>query len=177
MKHTTLTRVLALLLALTFIGLMFVSCARTQEPTDTETSSAADTTTAPSTTAPAEETSEKGFCTIVIEGDPATEYRVNLDKVTGMNGLLAVLEYLKTEKSLTYVAESGFLTEVGSVKQDATAGKYVYIWTSVEKDFDVSAYASTKTYGELTLTSSGVGATDMTMTDGATIYIGLYSWS
>ncbi len=41
----------------------------------------------------------------------------------------------------------------------------------------MSAYASTKTYGELTLTSTGVGAKDMTVTDGATIYIGLYSWS
>ena len=169
MKHATFSRVLALLLALTFVGLMFVGCTRN----DTEQPSTAETT--PS--APTEETSEKGFCTVVIEGEPATEYRVNLDKVTGTDGLLSVLAYLKTEKSLAYTEEYGFLTEVGSVKQDADAGKYVYIWTSVEKDFDVSAYASTKTYGELTLTSTGVGAKDMTITDGATIYIGLYTWS
>ena len=176
MKHTTLTRILALLLALTFIGLMFVGCARTQEPTDTETSSAADTTTAPSTTAPAEETSEKGFCTIVIEGDPATEYRVNLDKVTGMNGLLAVLEYLKTEKSLTYVAESGFLTEVGDIKQDTSAGVYIYLYTSVVKDQDVSEYKTEQAYGDMTLVSAGVGAKDMTIENGAVIYIGTISW-
>ena len=169
MKHATFSRILALLLALTFVGLMFVGCTRN----DTEQPSAAETT--PST--PTEETGEKGFCTVVIEGEPATEYRVNLDKVTGTDGLLSVLAYLKTEKSLAYTEEYGFLTEVGSVKQDADAGKYVYIWTSVEKDFDVSAYASTKTYSELTLTSTGVGAKDMTITDGATIYIGLYTWS
>ena len=152
MKQTKLTRILSLLLALVLVSLVFVGCQQ-------------------------EETSEKGFCTIVLEGDPATEYQVNLDKVTGTNGLLAVLDYLKETEGLTYTESAGMLTEVGTVKQDATAGKYVYIWTSVEKDFDLTQYASTKTYGNVTLTSSGVGAKDMTVTDGAIIYIGLYSWS
>ena len=152
MKQTKLTRILSLLLALVLVSLVFVGCQQ-------------------------EKTSEKGFCTIVLEGDPATEYPVNLDKVTGTNGLLAVLDYLKETEGLTYTESAGMLTEVGTVKQDATAGKYVYIWTSVEKDFDVTVYASTKTYGDATLTSSGVGAKDMTLTDGAIIYIGLYSWT
>ena len=151
MKKTTFTRTLALLLALTLVCLVFVACNR-------------------------EEKSETGFCTIVLEGDPAVEYRVNLDKVTGTDGLLSALDYLKETEGLTYSADAGFLTEVGSIKQDATAGKYVYIWTSVEKDFDVSAYASTKSYGDATLTSTGVGAKDMTLTDGAIIYIGIYTW-
>ena len=72
MKHTTFSRVLALLLALTFVGLMFVGCARN----DAEQPSAAETTPSTTTTTPAGETSEEGFCTIVIEGEPATEYRV-----------------------------------------------------------------------------------------------------
>ena len=152
MKQTKFTRILALLLALLFVSLAFVGCQR-------------------------EEKSENGFCTVIVEGDPAIEYRVNLDKVTGEEGLLSILEYLKAEEGLTYSADAGFLTEIGAVKQDVTAGKYVYIWTSVEKDFDVSAYASTKEYGDTMLTSSGVGAKDMTVTDGAVIYIGLYSWS
>lgn len=152
MKQTKITRILSLLLAILLVGLVFVGCQQ-------------------------EEKSEKGFCTIVLEGEPATEYRVNLDKVTGENGLLAVLDYLKETEGLAYTESAGFLTEVGTVKQDAAAGKYVYIWTSVEKDFDVTAYASTKTYGDVTLTSSGVGAKDMTLTDGAILYIGLYSWS
>ncbi len=152
MKHQKFTHLLSLLLAIMLVGILFVGCQQ-------------------------DEKSEKGFCTIVLEGEPTTEYVVNLDKVTGTNGLLAVLEYLKTEEGLVYVESAGFLTEVGEVKQDAAAGKYVYIWTSVEKDFDVSQYASTKTYGDKTLTSAGVGAADMTVTDGAVIYIGLYSWS
>ena len=152
MKQTKLTRILSLLLALVLVSLVFVGCQQ-------------------------EETSEKGFCTIVLEGNPATEYSVNLDKVTGTNGLLAVLDYLKETEGLAYTESAGMLTEVGTLKQDATAGKYVYIWTSVEKDFDVTVYASTKTYGDVTLTSSGVGAKDMTLTDGAIIYIGLYSWT
>lgn len=179
MKQTKFARTLTLLLALVFVCFAFVGCNLTNEPAETEPQTEATTPagTSDTTTAPAEETSKKGFCTIVLEGDPAVEYRVNLDKVTGSNGLLSALEYLKTEKGLTYSADAGFLTEVGSVKQDADAGKYVYIWTSVEKDFDVSVYASTKTYGDATLTSSGIGAKDMTLTDGAIIYIGLYTWS
>ena len=176
MKKQAFTRTLALLLALAFVCFAFVGCNLTlQEPTEAEAATKP-TNTVTTTPAPSEETSEKGFCTIVLDGDPAVEYRVNLDKVTGNDGLLSVLEYLKNEKSLSYVADSGFLTEVGAIKQDAAAGKYVYIWTSVEKDFDVSQYASTKTYGDLTLTSSGVGAKDMTLTDGAMIYIGIYTW-
>lgn len=151
MKHIKFTRTLALLLALTLVCLAFVACSK-------------------------KEMSETGFCTIVIEGAPAVEYRVNLDKVTGNDGLLSVLDYLKEAEGLTYSANAGFLTEVGTVKQDATLGNYVYIWTSVEKDFDVSAYASTKTYGDQALTSAGVGAKDMTLTDGALIYIGIYTW-
>ena len=152
MKQTTFTRVLSLLLAIMLIALTFIACTK-------------------------KETSESGFCTVVLEGNPSTEYVVNLDKVTGTNGLIAVLDYLKETEGLTYTESAGMLTEVGSVKQDATSGKYVYIWTSVEKDFDLTQYASTKTYGDKTLTSSGVGAKDMTVTDGAIIYIGIYSWS
>lgn len=152
MKKQFFTRTLALLLALLLVAVTFVGCKQ-------------------------EEKSERGFCTVVLEAEPAVEYRVNLDNVTGTNGLFAVLDYLKESEGLSYEENSGMLTEVGDVKQDTTAGKYVYIWTSVEKDFDVSAYASTQTYGDLTLTSSGVGAKDMTVTDGAVIYIGLYSWS
>jgi hypothetical protein len=152
MKKQFFTRTLALLLALLLVAVAFVGCKQ-------------------------EEKSENGFCTVVLEGDPAVEYRVNLDKVTGTNGLLSVLEYLKETEGVSYTENGGMLSEVGSVKEDAAAGKYVYLWTSVEKDFDVSVYASTKTYGQLTLTSSGVGAKDMTVTDGAVIYIGLYSFT
>ena len=150
MKTNKRIRILSLLLVLVLICSAFVGCA---------------------------ETSQTGFATIVIEGDPAVEYRVNLDKVEGDDGLLSVLEYLKTANGLAYNADAGFLTEVGEVKQDADAGVYIYIWTSVDADKDVSAYATTKDYKDMTLTSTGVGAKDMTVCDGAVIYIGTISWS
>ena len=150
MKTNKRIRILSLLLVLVLICSAFVGCA---------------------------ETSQTGFATIVIEGDPAVEYRVNLDKVEGDDGLLSVLEYLKTANGLAYNADAGFLTEVGEVKQDADAGVYIYIWTSVDADKDVSAYATTKDYKDMTLTSVGIGAKDMTVCDGAVIYIGTISWS
>ena len=171
MKQTKFTRTLALLLMLALVCLSFVAC-DLGEKNPAETTPAADGNETPDA-----ETSVKGFCTIVLEGTPAVEYRVNLDKVTGKNGLLSALDYLKESEGLTYNADAGFLTEVGAVKQDAAAGKYVYIWTSVEADFDLTQYASTMTYGETTLTSTGVGAKEMTLADGVIIYIGLYSWS
>ena len=42
----------------------------------------------------------------------------------------------------------------------------------MEADFDVSEYVLKKTYKETALTSSGVGASDMTILAGCTVYIG-----
>lgn len=150
MKNKTTQRILSLLLALALTCLVFVGC---------------------------DESSKNGFVTIVLEGEPAVEYRVNLDKVEGNDGLLSVLTYLKAEEGLEYQTDpTGFLMQVGNVKQDTLAGVYVYIWTSVAADADVSEYAITKEYGDMTLTSAGVGAKDMTLTDGAVIYIGTIAW-
>ena len=152
MKRNPITRILSLLLVLVMIYSAFVGCAES-------------------------ETKQSGFATIVLEGEPAVEYRVNLDKVDGNEGLISVFEYLKAEQGLSYTYEAGILSEVGSVKQNDDTQTYIWIWTSVEADMDVSAYATTKDYNGMTLTSSGVGATDMTVCDGAVIYIGTISWS
>lgn len=114
--------------------------------------------------------SKNGFVTVVIGTETPTEYQVNMDKVEGGDGLLSVLAYLKTEKNLTYVEAGGMLTEVGDLKPEAPV--YIYIYTSVGEDIDVSTYATTMEYKGQTLISSGVGAKDMHMTDGAVIYIG-----
>ncbi len=123
-----------------------------------------------------EESSKTGFCTIVVGTDTPTEYKVNLDKVEVKEGLISILNYLKEEGKLDYKSnDSGYgayLTEVGDIKEDSANGIYVYIWTSAEKDFDVSQYATTKEYNGKTLTSSGVGASSMTIEDGVVVYIG-----
>lgn len=117
-----------------------------------------------------------GYCTVVVDGETPKEYSVDLDKVTVDKGLISVLDYLKKEQGLTYTGTESsmgtYLTQVDGLKEDKTSGTYIYIWTSVEKDFDVSAYATTKEYGGKKLTSSGVGATSMTIENGAMIYIG-----
>ena len=184
MKTNKIIRVLSLLLVLVLICSAFVGCTQsTVNDGEQESPPATNNTqedTPSSTDTPEgekEEDSQKGYLTLVLQGDPAVEYRVNLDKVEGDDGLLSVLEYLKTANGLAYNADAGFLTEVGSVKQDDAAGVYVYIWTSVEADMDVSAWATTKDYKDMTLTSTGVGAKDMTVCDGAVIYIGTISWS
>lgn len=114
-----------------------------------------------------------GYLTVVVGGDE--EFEVDLDKVEITEGALSVLEYLKNEGKLDYTASEGaygaFLTKVGDVEENAAEGKYVGIWTSVAKDFDTSAYATTKEYKGTTLTSAGVGISQLTLTDGAVIYI------
>ena len=186
MKIKALTRILTLLLALVLCGALLAGCTPAPESgADGETTATTEANLGnaeeaePNEAEPneTEEVSVKGYATIVLDDEAKTEYRVNLDKVEGNDGLLSVLAYLKTAEGLTYANDAtGFLTEVGAVKQDAAAGIYLYIWTSVEADADVSAYATTKDCKGKTLTSSGVGTTDMTMEDGAVILIGTIAW-
>jgi len=127
---------------------------------------------------------DKGTVSVVLapatEGGEATEYVVDLSKLKGNDGLMAVLAYLKDKEGLTYTetaSEYGaFLTQVGDLKQDTAKGEYIYLYTSVAKDADTGAYATTVTYKEHTLTSSGVGSSSMTIEDGAIIYIGIVKW-
>ena len=121
-----------------------------------------------------------GEITIVIGDSEKTEYTVRLDKFEQREGLMSALEYLEKRGVLEYTAKSGpygsFLTEAGELKENSSEGRDIGIWTSVESDFDVSVYATTVEHNGVTLTSSGVGASQMTLTDGAVIYIGYISW-
>lgn len=116
-----------------------------------------------------------GTVSVVLGTDPETVYTVPLDRVTGTEGLMSVLEYLKEAENLTYTAEDSgygaYLTAVGDLAQDSAAGKYIMLYTSVAEDADVSQYATTVTYDGRTLTSSGVGASSMHMRAGEVIYI------
>ena len=175
MKKTKILRVLAIIMALCLMSVAFIGCQKTDEPADTtQTTTSATENTAETTE---EKKSVKGYTTIVLETNTDVTYLIDLDNVTGTNGFLSVLEYMKSQNKLTYECDaSGFLTRVGDVAQDTAAGKYIYIYTSVEKDQDVSQYATTMTYNGLTLVSAGVGAKDMTVEDGAVIYIGTIVW-
>jgi len=118
-----------------------------------------------------------GTATVVVteDGKNYKEYSVPLSKVTGKEGAISVLEYLKAEGELDFEAkDSGFgkyLTKVGDVCENGDEGKYVGIYTSVEADFDVSEYKSEVEYKGTKLVSSGVGISSMSVPDGAIIYI------
>ena len=123
------------------------------------------------------ESDADGEVTLVVAGDTTQVFSVEISKIEGEKNVLTLVEYLNNKGLLDYKTDAtGFFTEIGSVKHNADEGKYVGIWTSVEEDFDVSQHATTKEYKGKTLTSSGVGAKDMTLKDGAIIYFSYIIW-
>ena len=112
-----------------------------------------------------------GVVTVVIGTETPTEHVLEFEEGDITNGLFSVLDELE----LSYTTDSyGMLASVGDLVP--TPPTYIYLYTSVAEDFDVSQYALTMKYGTYTLTSSGVGAKDMHITDGAVIYIGTITW-
>lgn len=87
----------------------------------------------------------------------------------GLDGIDSVFDALDAAE-VGYTQSGGFIYTVDGI----TLGEneYIYLYTSVEKDFDVSQYALTVDWCGVTLTSSGVGASDMSIEAGCIIYIG-----
>lgn len=110
--------------------------------------------------------------TLVIGTEEPVEYEIKLDGLSVECNLVDVLGAAKEQFGIEYVIADGMLSEVGKLKPDSTKGEYIYLFTTVEADFDVSEYVLKKTYKETALTSSGVGASDMTILAGCTVYIG-----
>ena len=113
---------------------------------------------------------------VILDGDNATPYTVDLAKIPSgdsSKGLIAILDYLKDNGKLTYTADDSgygaFLTQVGELKQGD--GYYLYVYTDVETDIDVSQYATQVTYNGKSYTNSGVGVSQMSVKDGCTIII------
>ena len=128
------------------------------------------------------EIDSEGKCTVVLaEGGAIAEYEVPLSSLEGGKGAIAALDYLVADGKITYLSTDigygVYLTEVVatdgsvSVKEDGSKDKYVYIYTSVEADYDVSEYAQSVNYKDGVLVSSGVGISEMSLPDGAVIYI------
>ena len=118
----------------------------------------------------------EGNATLVIATEEKQVYDLPLSKLSDGKGLLPVFEYLKEEKGLEYDVSGTMINSVGGLANDYDLGTYIYIYTSVEKDFDVSEYKTEIEYEGKTLVSAGVGFNEMSVTDGAIIYIGLISW-
>ena len=118
-------------------------------------------------------TDAAGKATLVIEGDSLTEYEVSLDEFEG-NSVADMLNYLKETKGIAFEYSGTMVTQVGDVKNDDGAGKWVYFWTSVADDMDVTEWVSYVEYDGKQLASSGKNVFEMTVADGAVIYVGYY---
>ncbi|MDE7216274.1 MAG: hypothetical protein K2O08_05655, partial [Clostridia bacterium] len=120
---------------------------------------------------------DSGVMTLVVKnGDDIKEYTVDLSEiqnVDGGKGVMVILEYLKNNDDLTYAYEESaygaYLTQVNSLKQEN--GAYIYLYTDVESDIDLTEYPTTIDYNGKTLTNSGVGVSQMNVKDGCTILI------
>ena len=125
--------------------------------------------TACNTAAPEE--SAAGSVTLVVKGSEEKSYTVSLDGLTVDKGLVSILDALKSEGKLDYGITGTFLDYVGEVKNDYDKGEYIYVYTSIEADHDVSAMRHSITYNGKELVSAGIGAAEMTVKDGAIFYV------
>ena len=113
---------------------------------------------------------------VVIDGDDVTEYTVDLAKIPSGNsskGLIPILDYLKAAGKLTYVSQPSaygdYITQVNTIIPQGN--EYVAFYTSVEKDFSTDEYAKTITHKGVKCTTSGLGASSMSILDGCTVII------
>jgi len=123
---------------------------------------------------------DSGSCTVVlVNGDDVQEYSVDLAKVTGDEGLFSVLEALNKDGMPLVTADGAYgkeLKSVGSLNPDAAAHEYICIYTSVESDFDTSAYFEEAEYKGTRLGTSGLGASSMKIVDGGIFYLAIKTW-
>ena len=118
---------------------------------------------------------DSGSCTLYVEANGIIKsYEVDLSKVSGDDGLFAILEYLKSEGELDYTYSDStygaYLLSVGDAVP-ATDSEYISIYTTYESDFDTSAYFKSLEYNEKSFGTSGLGASSMSVPDGSSFYI------
>ena len=119
----------------------------------------------------AESGSEGGSLTLVLAGESIQKFEISLDEISVDRGLVSTLDHLKNEGKLDYSMTLGMLDFVGELENDYAENNWIYIFTSVDADKDVSQYAETVEYEGSLLVSAGVGAENMTVAPGAVIYI------
>lgn len=166
MKKRIILMLVLAVVVLSMIGL--VACNNSQAPVDPNTPQTPD--------------EAQSMTLVLLNGDYVQEFTVTLSELPATSkGVIAVLDLLQSQEKLTYEAQNSaygkFLTRVGELRQDEAAGTYLSLYTTVEKDKDVSAYATTLTYKDVTLTSSGVGAESMTMEKDCIVVITLFSYN
>lgn len=116
----------------------------------------------------------------VKDGDDV-EYVVELSQLEKETAFYA-LKYLKDNKNVTFeynesVSMGAWATKFGSLSQDDSTYTYIYLYTSIESDWDVGGNAIEMTYKDTKLVSSGVGLSSMKVEKDAIIYVGLITYS
>ncbi len=114
-----------------------------------------------------------GNVTLVIATEEKQVYDIPLSRLGEGKGLLPAFAYLNEEKGFEYDIDGTMINSIGGLANDYDLGRFIYIFTSVEADFDVSEYKEEMEYDGKPLVSSGVGFNEMTLVGGAVIYIGL----
>ena len=109
---------------------------------------------------------EGSSMTLVLATEPESVITVD---ISGMDEDICLTDVLDAE-DIGYEMSGTFVNAVDGITLGS--GEYLYFYTSVAADYDVSAWATTVEKNGVTLTNSGVGAGEMTIEDGCTIYIG-----
>lgn len=165
MKKKFLALMLILVLALSMV-MMAVGCQNddpTQNPDQNGNTNANDT-----------------FKVVLVAKDGTTnEYVIDMALLEGKNdGESAVMQLIGNhEVGVTWQdSQYGkYLLKIGIV-EPTESNEYVAIYTSVEKDKDVSAYAKTIDYKGTELTTSGFGISSMTVEKDCIIYFTVGSY-
>lgn len=168
-KFLSILMVAVMIVSVCALGACTTGVEKTTEPKT-------DVATEKDTTAATEPETVGATMTLVLMTETPTVLTVNLNGLTVDKGLISVLDALKAQEKLTYTDDNGFLTQVGELTQDSAAGVYLYLYTTVAADADVSEYASEITYDGKKIPSSGVGATAMHIEEGCTIVIGIITY-
>lgn len=115
---------------------------------------------------------EKGSITVVVMQETPLVYELELDNLDLSEGGLSIVKYLNQEKGLTLVYENSnygaYITQIGDLKTD-DAG-FVSVFTSVEAEWDQTAYCVTKDYNGVTVKSAAVGISSLSIIDGMVLY-------
>lgn len=118
---------------------------------------------------------DAGDVTVVIENTDGSYdvFEVDLEKVENKSeGAKGILEYLSQGSDPLYVnmvdsSYGAYVSAIGNIKEDGSAGKYVIVYTSVATDSYEGA--PTVQYGEATMYQAGVGLSGMSVEVGTII--------
>lgn len=119
---------------------------------------------------------------VVVEKVGDKEYKyfvVLLNEKTGLSeesSLLDVLEYIRDNSNVTLELSYGFINKFDQLPHEGATGEYVYLYTSVEKDFDQSAYVTEYDCDGVIVKTSAVGCAEMSVQKGCVIYVDVIVW-